>query len=176
MAHVIESAKSGRAACRKCKEKIAKGELRFGHEVESNFSDSPSYQWYHLKCAAVKLPVDLSLALKDYAGDVPDRDELDATIAANRKKQKPSKFPYAERAPSGRASCLVCADKILKDELRVAVEREVEAGEFARRSAGYLHPQCALQYEEIPDDLMDQVREHSPQLDDAELDEIEQRL
>lgn len=48
MPHLIEAAKSGRAKCRKCKEKIEKGELRFGHEVANAFSDS-TLQWYHLK-------------------------------------------------------------------------------------------------------------------------------
>ena len=52
MDHYIEPAKSGRASCRKCKEKIEKGELRFGHAVDSGFSDEPSFQWYHLACAA----------------------------------------------------------------------------------------------------------------------------
>ncbi|MCA9175151.1 MAG: hypothetical protein KDB14_11770 [Planctomycetales bacterium] len=172
MSHVIEAAKSGRAGCRKCKEKIAKDELRFGHEIANDFSDS-SYQWYHLKCAAMKVPIPLAEALADCDLDIPDRTEIDQLIAENRKKQKPTTFPYAEVASTGRSSCIVCDGKIDKGALRIAIEREVDAGGFMRRGAGYLHPGCAMNYEEIPDDLMEEVRANSPQLDPAELDEIE---
>ena len=169
---LIEFAKSGRAGCRKCKEKIAKDELRFGHEVSSDFSDN-TLQWYHLKCAAVKLPIELADALADFDEDVPDRAEIDELIAANRKKQKPTKFPYGEVASTGRASCIVCEEKIEKGALRVAIEREVDAGGFMRRSAGYLHPGCVKEYEDVPDDVMESIRENSRQLEPAELDEIE---
>ena len=40
MAHIIEEAKSGRAGCRTCRKPIAKGELRFGEEVENQFADA----------------------------------------------------------------------------------------------------------------------------------------
>lgn len=177
MAHVIEAAKSGRAACRKCKEKIGKGELRFGQETENQFGDDPSYRWFHLKCAAEKAPLDLSKALADYDGDVPDREQLDELIAKNKKKQKPSTFPYAERAPTGRSSCIVCSEKIEKDELRVAIEREVDAGGFSRMGAGYMHPDCVGECEEdLPADLMDQIRDNSTSLEPKELDELEQQL
>ena len=175
MAHIIEAAKSGRAGCRKCKEKIAKGELRFGHEVSNDFSDS-SYQWYHLKCAAVKLPAQLLETMADFDEDIPDRDEIDQLIAENRKKQKPTTFPYAELASTGRASCIVCSDKIAKGELRIAIEREVDAGGFSRRSAGYMHTQCASQCDELPDDAMEEIRQNSPQLDPGELDQVESAL
>lgn len=171
MSH-IEHAKSGRAACRKCKEKIAKDELRFGHEVASDFSDS-TVQWYHIKCAAVKLPIQLADALQEFDEDIPDRAEIDELIAANRKKQKPTTYPYGEVASTGRASCIVCEEKIEKGALRVAVEREVDAGGFMRRSAGYMHPGCVMEYEDVPDDVIELIRENSPQLEPQELDEIE---
>jgi hypothetical protein len=60
---MLEIAKSGRAKCRKCKQAIAKGELRFGEETVNAFSDSgePSYFWYHLGCAAKARPKLLSV-------------------------------------------------------------------------------------------------------------------
>ena len=175
MAHMIEAAKSGRAKCRKCKEKIEKDALRFGHEVANDFSDS-SFQWFHLKCAAVKLPTHLAEALSDFEGDVPDRDEIDQLIADNRKKQKPTTFPYADVAATGRASCIVCSDKIAKGDLRVAIEREVDAGGFTRTSAGYMHPPCAKDYDELPDDAIEQIKQNSPQLDPEEITEVESAL
>jgi len=57
MAHVIEAAKSGRAACRTCKEPIAKGELRLGEEVPNQFAGGETtHVWHHLACAAKKRP------------------------------------------------------------------------------------------------------------------------
>src|SRR6185436_5290069 len=145
MANVIEEAKSGRASCRTCRKAIAKGELRLGVETQTQFSDTPSLQWHHLPCAAAKLPVELKAALAEYAGTVPDRAALDATIEAAIAKghAKPAGYPYADRAPTGRARCLQCGQPIDKESLRVAVERELEVGGNMTRGSGYLHPACA---------------------------------
>ncbi|MFW9995215.1 MAG: PARP-type zinc finger-containing protein, partial [Candidatus Odinarchaeota archaeon] len=48
----VEHAKSGRAACRACSEKIQKGELRIGEP--SLFQDHVSYKWYHVDCSSRK--------------------------------------------------------------------------------------------------------------------------
>ncbi len=177
MAHVIERAKSGRAKCRKCREKIEKDVFRFGHEVESQFGDEGfATQWYHLECAAQKVPIDLEKTLQGFAEELPDREKLVAEIAKNRAKQKPTTMPYAEVAPSGRSGCLVCEEKIPKGEIRIAVEREIDAGGFARMGAGYLHPQCAMSYEEIPEDLAQQIEENSISLADDELSDVIEQL
>lgn len=177
MAHVIEKAKSGRAKCRKCREKIEKDELRFGHEAESQFGDEGvAVQWYHLKCAAQKVPLDLEATLKGFADELPGRVELEAEIAKNRSKQKPTTMPYAEVAPSARSSCQVCDEKIAKGEIRIAVEREIEAGGFSRMGAGYLHPQCAMSYEEIPDDLAEQIEANSISLAADDLSDVIEQL
>jgi Poly(ADP-ribose) polymerase and DNA-Ligase Zn-finger region len=159
MSNVIEKAKSGRAKCRKCRESIAKDAFRFGLEVAGEFGDA--VQWYHLNCAAQKVPADLEAALKDCTDDVPNRAELQAEIEQHRGKQKPTTYPYAELAPSARSTCLICDQKIAKDEPRIAIEREIDAGGFTRQGAGYLHPQCAMLYEEVPDDLAAQLRVNS---------------
>lgn len=170
MPHLIEHAKSGRAKCRKCREKIEKDELRFGHETM--FEGSPTYQWYHLKCAAEKVARELGTTLSEFDEDVPDRAELEELIAANRKKQKPTQMPYAEAAPSARSSCLVCEEKIAKDDFRVAIEREIDAGGFSRTGAGYLHPACVREYDDLPDDLEDGIRNNSTSLEDDQIEEI----
>ena len=144
MANVIEEAKSGRASCRTCKKTIAKGELRLGVEVQTQFSDTPSMQWHHVLCAAAKLPAELKEALAAYEGEVPNRAELDQAMEEAIKKggAKPGGFPYTDRAPTGRAKCMQCDAAIEKGSFRVAVEREVDTGSFATRGAGYLHPRC----------------------------------
>src|SRR6188474_363169 len=161
MANVIEEAKTGRASCRTCRKAIAKGELRLGVETQTQFSDAPSMQWHHLLCAASKLPDELTNALKEYAGEVPNRAEIDAALADASKKSaaKPAGFPYADRAPTGRAKCLACEQPIEKTTFRVAVERELEIGGVASRGAGYLHPRCVARNLETTGGSMDELIE-----------------
>lgn len=177
MAHIIEAAKSGRATCRACKEKIEKGALRFGEEVPNQFGDEPSYQWHHLPCAAKKKPVQLQQALAAFDGDVPDREELERAIEANKGKAKATTLPYAEKAPTGRSKCMACDEPIAKGTLRIAVEREVDTGSFVTRGAGYLHPACAAGSEHAEEpEFAARVRQNSVSLSAAELDEVEAAL
>jgi len=147
MANVIEEAKSGRASCRTCKKAIAKGELRLGVETVTQFSDTPSLQWHHLLCAVGKLPAELKEAMTAFDGSIPNQAELDKAMGDALKKghAKPGGFPYADRAPTGRAKCMQCEEAIAKDTFRIAVEREVDTGSFVTKGAGYLHPKCAIE-------------------------------
>jgi hypothetical protein len=54
----IELAKSGRATCRQCREKIPKNDPRLGEEYEFSMGSSirSGLRWYHLSCAITKLP------------------------------------------------------------------------------------------------------------------------
>ena len=177
MANVIEEAKSGRASCRTCKKTIAKGELRLGVEAMTQFSDTPSMQWHHLPCAAGKLPAELKGALDEYSGDVPNRGELDKAMADAIKggKAKPGGFPYVDKAPTGRASCLQCEETIEKGSFRVAVEREVDTGGFMRRTPGYLHPKCVAENLENTGgelgELVEQLKTNS-RLEQADIDGV----
>jgi poly [ADP-ribose] polymerase len=177
MANVIEEAKSGRASCRTCRKAIAKGELRFGVETQTQFSDTPSLQWHHLLCAAGKLPAELKAALAEYAGEVPNRAEIDAAMEQSAKKTaaKPGAHPFADRAPTGRAKCMQCEQPIEKASFRVAVERELEIGGTATRGTGYLHPRCVAENLEnvggSADDLIEGLRANS-KLSEDELDGV----
>lgn len=173
MPNTIEVSKSGRAKCRGCKEAIAKDTLRFGEEVENQFdAGAPTLVWYHLLCAAQKRPQKLKATLAEFSGEISNRAELDAAIA-NAKPDKASKaadrvYPYAEIAPTGRSKCLQCDQAIAKDDLRVAVEREVEIAGVMRPSPGYLHIGCAAEYVES-DDLAEHIRANSS-LEPAQLE------
>jgi hypothetical protein len=179
MAHMIEVAKSGRAACRTCKKPIAKDELRFGEEFANQFSadGGTSYRWHHLACAAQKLAPELKQALDAYSGSVPDREELDRLMAAGIAKEaaKPGGFPYADKAPTGRARCLQCREAIAKGTPRVAIEREIETGMGMTKGAAYMHPKCvAAQVEASEGDLeelVSQLRENS-KLPAGELEQV----
>jgi len=177
MAHTIEAAKSGRAGCRACKQPIQKGELRFGEEVPNAFSASgeTSYQWYHLPCAALKKPAQLRTALAAFQGEVPNRAEIEKTLEESAKKIKPSTFPYAERASTGRARCQACQRPIEKGSLRVAVEREVETSAMAVKSAGYLHPRCARAFTK-DDQVLEKIKANTTGLEAADIEQLGREL
>ncbi len=174
MADVIEVAKSARAMCRTCRAAIAKGELRFGEEVPSAFGDGSGTTrlWHHLPCAAKKKPAQLRVALGSFAGDVPDRAAIDAAIAENEPKQKPIRFPYAERASTSRSRCGACHEGIEKGDLRVATERDPEPGGMTIGAPRYFHARCAPGKDD-PKTLAQALRENSKGLSDADLAGLE---
>lgn len=153
MGDLIEESKSNRATCRTCRQKIDKGVLRFGEETVNTFSSDggTSFFWHHLTCAAGKVPAKVQGALKVFTGAIPEREKLEAILAAPPKATARSgapkaAYPYAEKASTGRSKCMQCDEAIAKDTWRVAVEREVDTGTFTSTGPGYLHPGCAAEY------------------------------
>ena len=176
MANIIEISKSGRATCRTCRQKIEKGELRFGEETVNQYSsDEPAYLWHHLKCGAKKRPAKVQEALAGYEGEVPDRAEIDKLLAESEGKEKPTTFPYAERSPTSRSKCISCGEPIEKGTLRVAIEREVDTGSFVTKGAGYLHPGCAPDYVE-DEELLAHLEKNSTSLAQGDLDELAEAM
>lgn len=144
MAHKVESAPSGRATCRGCKDTIAKGDLRFAEEAQNPYSEEggTSYRYWHIACAAKKLANEVRDALAGFDGPVEDRDAIDALVRANLRPDT----PYAERAGSGRARCRACDVTIKKGELRVAFERVFDSPMGPQKGAAYIHPPCLGRY------------------------------
>jgi hypothetical protein len=181
MANVIEESKSNRATCRTCRQKIDKGVLRFGEETENTFSSDggTSYFWHHLECAAGKVPAKVKDALASFTGTVPNRDKLDAILAAPPKasgKGAPKgNFPYAERAATGRSKCMSCDEAIEKGTFRVAVEREVDTGSFTTTGPGYLHPACSPEYTG-DDELLTKIKANVPSLTAEDLAELAEAM
>lgn len=178
MPHMIESAKTGRASCRSCKQAIEKATLRFGEEVPNAFSPGEmTFQWHHLKCASEKRPAALKQALETTELDIPEKEELLKTCEVSGKNQKPTNFPYAEHAPTGRASCMGCSEKIEKGDLRVAVEKELDAGAFAGKSAGYLHPACAPEHTgDDPVELFEKIKANTLNLESGDMEALEEEI
>jgi hypothetical protein len=173
MAHMIEVAKSGRAKCRTCKQPIAKDELRFGEEVPDMFGGGGmTYQWHHLACAAKKKPGELKVAMDGFSGTIPNKAALESEMSEAVKHVKPSTYPYAERAPSGRSKCMQCDATIEKGDLRVAVEREVDTGSFTTKGPGYLHTGCAVEYTG-DEELAAKIKANSPGLEKKDLEELD---
>ena len=173
MPNVVEIAKSGRASCRGCGEKIAKDAPRFGEETPNMFAEEGgvTYRWWHLACAAKKVPNELRDALATFEGEVPDRAAIDASIAEHAHPE----YPYAERAANGRAKCRVCQQAIGKNELRIGFERVYETGMGLTKTTGWLHARCTMQYKDAQElgagPLGEKLRAHS-KLGDSDFAEI----
>ncbi|MEZ4234982.1 MAG: hypothetical protein R3F59_02220 [Myxococcota bacterium] len=184
MGDVVEISPSGRAKCRGCKESIPKGVVRFGESYDSAFTGGEALRYWHLLCAAKKLPVQVERALSEFDGDVPDKEQVVAELTAAKKKKGKgavkAPLPHADLAPTGRARCLACSEPIPKGSVRVAVEREVDGPMGPMKSAGYLHPACALGFAEEQgedtDDFVERLFQNSIHLEDADREKLQTEL
>jgi hypothetical protein len=170
VAHVIEPASSGRAKCRSCDLPIAKGELRFGERQPNSFGDGEMTLWFHLPCAAYSRPEPfLETGLEGLAA--PPSDALERLVAAARfgiEHRRVPRLHGAERAASGRAHCRSCRELIAKDEWRLPL---VFFEEYRFNPGGYIHAHCAREYFETVD-LLDRIRQFTPELREPELAEV----
>ena len=168
MPHVIEAASSGRAKCRGCEQRIAKGELRLGERRPNVFGDGEMTIWLHLRCAAYKRPEPLLEAMRDTEVDLDDAKLLATAAEHSIAFRRLPRINGAQRAPTGRARCRSCKELIEKESWRIPLAF-FEDGRF--QPSGFIHAPCAPDYFETLD-FIDQVRHFSPDLDDDELAEF----
>ncbi|XP_063839454.1 poly [ADP-ribose] polymerase [Ostrinia nubilalis] len=139
-----EYAKSGRASCKNCKQKIDQGTLRIARMVQSAFHDGMQPNWYHEDCFFNKQRPTSHTEIGNFNRlKMQDQKNLKAKIeessgivmpetSAKGKKGKAAKRP-ASAAPTGalrdfaveyskssRATCRHCEIKICKDEVRIS--------------------------------------------------------
>jgi hypothetical protein len=172
MAHVIESAPTGRAKCRGCGGKIAAAELRFGESLPNPFADGETTQWYHLDCGAFKRPEPFLEALAGRAESLEGRERLESEAKRGLDHRRLPRIDGADRAPTGRARCRSCREPIAKDAWRIRLVF-FEEGRFA--PSGYVHVRCARAYFETTD-VLPRVRRFAPDLAGEEVEEIQQEL
>lgn len=168
MAHLIESATSGRSKCRGCAQPIERGELRFGERVPNTFGEGDTTLWFHPLCAAYKRPQPLLEALAETAESVPDRDGLERAAQRSVAHERLQRIDGAERSRSGQAKCRSCHEPIERGSWRIRVVY-FEEGRFA--PGGYVHLACRKTYFEA-DEILDQVLRLSPALSDADREEL----
>jgi len=172
MAHVIEPASSGRSKCRGCGEKIEKGVLRFGEELENPFADGMMTHWFHLDCGAFKRPEPLLETLEGREDRLDGEDSLELEARKGLEHRRLPRVNGAERAPSGRAKCRACREAIAKDAWRVPLVYW-EEGRF--EPSGFIHARCVGDYFETTD-VMARVRRFSRKLSEGELEELRGEL
>jgi hypothetical protein len=179
MSHIIEFAASGRAKCRGCDEKIAKGELRFGERLPNAFGEGEATLWFHLTCGAYKRPEPFLEALS--GGEIgeaisavtdEDKDRLRTAAGLGIEHRRLPRVAGADRAPTGRAKCRHCRVLIDKGEWRIPL---VFFEEYRFEASGFVHAACARDYFGTAD-LLDRVRHFNRALRSDELRELEKAL
>ena len=172
MGHVIEAASSGRAKCRGCGERIAKGELRLGERLPNPFAEGEMTHWFHPVCASYKRPEPLLEALQATTELLEDPERLEAESNRSLAHRRLPRVNGAQRATTGRARCRSCRDMIEKGSWRIALVY-YEEGRF--EPSGFIHIRCAQAYFETTD-LVDRLRHFSPELTDEDLAELQTEL
>jgi len=172
MAHVIETASTGRAKCRGCGGKIAAGELRFGERLPNPFAEGETTHWFHLDCAAFKRPEPFLEALGARSEPLDDAARLESEARRGVAHRRLPRIDGAERSPSGRAQCRSCREPIAKDAWRI---RLVFYEEDRFVPSGYVHLRCSIAYFETAD-VLPRLRRFAPDLRDEDLKEIQREL
>ena len=165
MPDVIEAASTGRAKCRHCNDKIDKGALRFGESVLNAFGEGDAVHWFHLACAAESRPQKVEPVLRGSELEIPDRQRLEGVIADGLANPKLLMIKNVDWAPTGRATCQHCREKIEKSTLRVGIEREPDP--MGMSSISYVHARCIRQHVGMPG-LLAKLRRAGSKLSEAE--------
>jgi len=164
MPHLFETASTGRAKCRGCKQAIAKGEWRFGESLPNPFGEGEVTHWFHPLCAAYKRPEPILETLKAATGDVPDRENLERIANAGIASHRLPRIDGAERSPTSQAKCRHCHEPIEKGGWRIRLVFH-EEGNFS--PGGFIHLKCRQPYFETAE-VLEPVLHFSPALSDDE--------
>jgi hypothetical protein len=174
MTHVIEHASTGRAQCRGCGTRIAKGELRFGEKEPNAFGEGEMTLWFHLPCAAYKRPEPFLELLGSVEAEEISTDELGVAYALKPAAEsgiahrRVPRIDKADRAPTGRARCRNCRKMIAKASWRIGL---VFFEEYRFQPSGFIHAACAEDYFGTTD-VLDRIVHFNPILGPEELEAV----
>jgi hypothetical protein len=166
MPHTIEPARSGRAKCHGCGQTIAKGEMRFGERLPNPFADGEMTHWFHPRCAAYKRPEAILETLPSV--ELDEHALLQSIAEDGLKHRRLPRVNGIERAPSGRARCRNCKERIGKDAWRIPLVFH-EEGRF--NPSGFIHLGCAGAYLGTTA-IVDRIRHFAGDLDVEAVAEI----
>lgn len=168
---LLEPASSGRAGCRACGEKIAKGELRLGEKLLNPYTETDTTYWFHVPCAAYRRPESILKAIAETqtaGGSDPLSPELRAIAEKGVAHYRLARISRVELAPSGRARCRHCKEAIASESLRFALTIFQE-GRFD--PMGFVHAGCAAAYFGTPVEL-ERALHFGQQLTDSEREQV----
>lgn len=160
MAHVFETAASGRSKCRGCRQPIAKGELRFGENLPNPFGEGEVTHWFHPGCAAYKRPDAFLEGLAIATQEMPDREALERAARSTLEGPRLPRIDGAERSPTSQARCRHCKEPIEKGTWRIRLMFH-EEGNFS--PGGFIHLACRKDYFGR-EDILDQALHFSRDL------------
>lgn len=160
---LAEYAKTGRAGCKACKEKIAQDELRIAKVVQSPFHDGFMTNWFHDQCFFNK-------AKPTTTGDIENFDNLrwddqqkirekidnpvggSSTADGSKKgKKRPNNAEIyrdytIDYAKSNRSTCKGCEAPIVKDDIRVSKkDYDSEMGQKLNGVDAWHHVDCFVE-------------------------------
>ncbi len=172
MTHVIEPASSGRAKCRACEQKIAKGELRLGERLPNPYADGEMTLWYHPRCGALKRPEPFLQALESSEAVLENAADLEQEAKLGVEHRRLPRVNGAQRAPTGRARCRSCKELIPKDTWRIPLVF-FESGRF--EPSGFVHAGCASEYFGTVD-VLARAQHFNPGLNENDLSALSDAL
>ena len=115
-----EYAKSNRAACKGCKEKIGKDELRLAKMVKVPAFDGVSPHWYHFNCFFEKCRPKSTGDMGHFSSlRFEDQKRIEAKIGSPKAVSSSISDFSVEYSKSSRAACVLCEVKIPVNELRI---------------------------------------------------------
>ncbi|KAJ0180031.1 hypothetical protein K1T71_004622 [Dendrolimus kikuchii] len=134
-----EYAKTGRASCKGCKQKIDQGSLRIAIMVQSAFFDGKQPNWHHMQCFFKKQHPASSNDIDNFNKlTFDDQKKIKEEIASSALKD--FKIEYSK---SSRATCRHCEIKICKDEVRICkVVYDTEVGSKYGGQPLWHHVKC----------------------------------
>jgi hypothetical protein len=167
MAHVFETAPTGRAKCRGCGQPLEKGSIRFGERIPNPFAEGETTLWFHPLCGAYKRPEAMLEALAQSPVNAPGPAALEGAAKGSGAHRRLPRIDGAERAPTAQAKCRHCREPIARGTWRIRLVF-YEEGRFS--PSGFVHLACREGYFETgeTDAILAPALHFSPGLSDEE--------
>ncbi|MFX1282864.1 MAG: hypothetical protein ACFFB5_04380 [Promethearchaeota archaeon] len=153
----IEPAKTSRASCRTCRQKIIKNEFRIGIPYLFTKPDGEtitSHGFYHVACVPQD-KIDIIMEFLDSSSTIDAEDKAKIFESLKKRKKEVIDSPqrtaatrksFLEYSKSSRGACRICEKKIEKGILRVAEPSQVELdGGRKFFSHKFYHIRCYLE-------------------------------
>ena len=132
----IEPAKTGRASCRFCRQKIMIESIRIGIPYQFTRPDGKtitSYGYYHPECVPIER-IESILDILSSTSSIGSEAMIELTKSLKKRQKEGDKTPQPQReispflepSKSSRGACKICEKKMEKGTLRVAEPTQVE--------------------------------------------------